>query len=553
MQFPLGDIVRIGTRARFAQLAALSLFTALTEGLGFVLLVPLLAHAGGTAIDLPFGLVLPDIPLSLLLIAFVILVCLRAGAEVARRLAAQALRVRVVDGLRMQAVDGLLNARWRWLSGLKRGESEALLISNIDRVGFAVELVAGLVRLTLALLALGAAALVVSPAAALSGAAAGILVLLLFTPLRRRARLIGEALSRRYEMLHSHLGETLGALRVIKSYGREERTASDLDTNLRELRKVERAYIRDTAWAHAALQIGGAFVAAALAWFALDTLAMPLPVLLPLAAIFVRALPLLGELQASWQGWSHEVPALEQALSTIDDAGTHRESDKGEGNLHLSQEIALHGVSMSHRPDRPALDGIDLTLPARRLIVLTGASGSGKSTLADVIAGLAAPDEGELTIDGTPLTADNRRSWRLRVAYVQQEAVLFSGTVRDNLLWAKPDADDALIQKAIAEASAEFVHSLPEGIDCDLGEGGRALSGGERQRIALARALMREPELIILDEATSAIDADSEQAIAGALHAMTEMRTVIAIAHRGLLCDIADHTIRLDKGRITAG
>ena len=552
MQFPLGAIFRIGSRTRFAQLAALSLFAAVTEGLGFVLLVPLLAHAGGTPIELPLGLGLPDIPLSLLLTGFVILVCLRAGAEVARRLAAQTLRMRVVDGLRMQVVDGLLNARWRWLSGLRKGESEALLITNIDRVGYGVELVAGLVRLSLALVALGAAALVISPAAAMTGAAAGALVLLLFWPLRKRARLIGAALSRRYEMLYSHLGETLASLRVIKSYGREESTARDLDSRLGELRKVERAYVRDTAWAHAALQIGGAFGAAALAWFALDTLAMPLPILLPLAAIFVRALPLLGELQASWQGWSHEMPALEQTVALIDTARKHREADMAAGDIRLSREITLRQVSVSHRPGHPVLDSIDMSIPARRLIVLTGASGAGKSTLADVIAGLAAPDKGEIFIDGTPMTAANRRGWRLRVAYVQQDAVLFSGTVRDNLLWANPDADEALIAKAIAEASADFVHALPEGIDCDLGEGGRALSGGERQRIALARALMREPDLIILDEATSAIDAVSEQDIAAALHAMTEHRTVIAIAHRGLLREIADQTIRLEKGRIAA-
>ena len=550
MKHPLGDIVRIGTRARFVRLLLLSLVAAASEGAGFVLLVPFLAHAGGSAIDLPFGLTLPELPLGLLLFLFVVLVSIRAASEVARRLAAQDLRVAVVDGLRMQAVDGLLHARWRWLSGLGRGESEALLISNIDRAGYGAEMAARLVRLVLALIALSVAAMAISPSAALTGAAAGVLVMLFFAPLRRRARVIGEALSRRHERLHGRLGETLGALRVIKSYGRETRTAQEIEAELSGLRRTERAYVRDSALGQAVLHIGGAMVAASFAWLALTALALPLAILLPLAAIFVRALPLLSELQASWQGWSHELPALEEALATIRTAGEHREEDVQGPAVALTKVITLQGVSLMHRGERPALGPLDLAIEARQLTVLLGPSGSGKSTLADIAAGLIAPDWGRLLIDETEITPANRRAWRARVAYVQQEPVLFSGTVRDNLLWAAPDANEDQMRRALEEASATFVHSLPEGMDCDLGEGGRALSGGERQRIALARALMLDPDLIILDEATSAIDTASEQAIAAALHTMTETRTVIAIAHRGLLPEIADRVVRLDSGRL---
>ena len=550
MRHPLGDIVRIGGRGSFGRLALLSFVAAASEGLGFVLLVPLLAQAGGTPVALPFGLALPDLSLGLLLGAFVALVTLRACVEIARRLSAQDLRVAVIDGLRMRAVDGLLHARWRWLATLRHGETEALLITDIDRAGYGVELVTRLVRLALALVALGLAALAISPAAALTGMAAGALALLFFAPLRRRARTLGEALSHQHDRLHSRLGETLAALRVIKSYGREDRTARELGSDLAALRAVERSFVRDSALGHAALQVSGAMVAGALAWLALAVLDLPLPILLPLAAIFARGLPMLGEIQASWQGWHHEAPALERALRMIAAADAQVEQPALATDIRLASGITLTGATVAHSASRRALEGIDLAIAARQLTVLTGPSGAGKSTLADLAAGLIAPDSGEVLVDGIPLTAANRRSWRTRVAYVQQEPVLFSGTVRDNLLWAAPEASEEDMRRALAEAAAQFVHSLPEGIDCDLGEGGRALSGGERQRIALARALMRNPDLIILDEATSALDAASEQAIAAALHAMTETRTVIAIAHRGLLLDIADRVVRLDAGRI---
>ena len=548
--FGLASLLEVGGRRATVRLGVLSLVAAASEGLGFVLLVPLLAQIEGAPAALPLALPGAGADPGVLLAIFVGLVILRAGAEVARRLAAQDLQVAVVDGLRLRATDALLHADWRWLSRLDRSETQAMLVTDIDRAGYAVEMFAALVRLALALVALAVAALAISPAAALTGAAAGALVLLAFLPLQRRARGMGRALSRANERLYARLAETLGALRIIKSYGREARARSDIADSLGALRSQQRAFLRDSAYAQAGLQVGGAFVAAVLAWFALEALAMPLAVLLPLAAIFVRALPLLGQLQASAQGWGHARPAIENALVLIETGRTKEEPQVSGEVPRLTRQLDLCEIGIAHRPGRPALKDVTMTIAANQLLVLTGPSGSGKSTLADIAAGLIAPDHGMLAIDGTQLDDGQRRAWRQRVAYVQQEPVLFTGSVRDNLLWAAPGADEDRMLRALQEAAAEFVLNLPEGLDCDLGEGGRALSGGERQRIALARALMRDPDLVVLDEATSALDAASEQAIAAALHDMTAHRTVVAIAHRGLLPEIADRIVRLDDGRI---
>lgn len=545
-------LLDMGGRRRFAWLGLLSLLGAATEGFGFVLLVPLLGGASGNTAGLPQGLPLAHLELPVLLGLFVVLVVLRALAEVARRLAAQDLRVAVVDGLRMRAVGGLLHAEWRWLARQRQGDLEALLISNIDRTGYAIDLFASLLRLALGLAALGFAAFAIAPRAAVWVAAAGVLVLLLFLPLRRRARRLGEELTRQYEALHSRLDEVLGALRVVKSFGRESQVATDLDSQFGNLRHAERAYIRDSALAQAGLQIAGALAAAVLAWLALAQLGMPLAKLLPLAAIFVRALPMLGELIATGQAWSHASPALESAHRLIDAAARNSEPalPAGTRSARLARAIRFEGVHVGHGEGRPALEGVDLEIAAGTLVALTGASGAGKSTLADLAGGLIAPDRGIVAIDEAVLDDAARRSWRGNVAYVQQEPVLFSGTVRENLLWANHDADEELLCRALAEASAGFVHALPGGLDCDLGEGGRALSGGERQRIALARALLRDPDLILLDEATSAVDTAAEEAIASALRAMTPRRTVIAITHRGIVRDTADRVITLDRGRL---
>ena len=546
----ISPLLAIVGRKDALRLALLSLVAAASEGAGFVMLVPVIAMFAGGEAQLPLPFDLPDIPLSAILALFVLLVAVRAIAEIARRMVAQDLRAGLVDGLRMRAVNALLGANWRWTMMQHRGSSEALIITNIDRAGYAVEMATTLLRLMLALGALVVAAMVVSPAAALTGGAAGALVLMLYRPLTLRARSLGLALSRSYDALHQRLGETLGAMRIIKSFGREDDAARSLSESLGDLRHAERLYVRDKAIGHAALQIGGALVAAFLAWLALAWLSLPLAIVLPLAAIFVRALPLLGEMQAALQGWGHASPAIAEALGMIEQAGNAAEPEASSETPRLKHQLELRDVSFSHSADRPALRNVSLTIEAGTMLVLTGRSGAGKSTLADLATGLIAPDGGALLVDGAPLDAATRRAWRSRVAYVQQEPLLFSGTVRDNLLWACPGADEGQLRRALEEASATFVHSLPEGLDCDLGDGGRALSGGERQRIALARALMRDPDLIVLDEATSSVDSESEQAIAAALHGMTGKRTVMAIAHRGLLTEIADRVVWIDKGRI---
>jgi ATP-binding cassette subfamily C protein len=156
-----------------------------------------------------------------------------------------------------------------------------------------------------------------------------------------------------------------------------------------------------------------------------------------------------------------------------------------------------------------------------------------------------------MAIDGTVLDAAMLRAWRSQVAYIDQDPLLLAGTLRENLRCSAPDADDARLWIALADAAAEsFVRALPQGLDTQLGDGGRRLSGGERQRLMLARALLRDPQLLILDEATSALDAENEAAIAAALERLRRRMTIVLIAHRGALLNLADGVITLESGRL---
>ena len=537
------SLSRIAGR-RLWLLGGVSILVALTEGAGFVLLVPLLETLAGGAAP-RFAEALPALSLPALLGMFVGLVALRTLAELWRALLVQAAVVELVDGLRLRAMEALLRADWRFLSGTRQNEHRALVLGTVDRAGHAVQIFTDLLRLTLAL-----AAFVIAPLAALGLAAAGALILFAFVPLRRRARGLGEALGERYRAIYAAVGETLDAVRLVKSFGREERALAAVEESFAGRRTVERRFILDSGLAKALLQTAGALLLAVFVWFATERLDVALATLLPLVALFARAVPMLGQVQQAAQDWAHDRPAIEEVEALIARAGDAAEPDAAAAPPRLTSALRFADVSLSYAPGRPALDTIALELAAGSFTAIVGPSGAGKSTLADLAGGLLAPDAGAIHIDAETLDGPRRVAWRSRVAYVQQEPVLFAASLRENLLWGRSDASDADCLAALDRANAAFARDLPGGLDHRIGEAGRTLSGGERQRIALARALLREPDLLILDEATSALDPASEEAVADAVAALAGRCTILAIGHRGALTRRAQRRLALSGGRL---
>lgn len=552
MTSPAKELVELAGRKDLVALGALAVIGAATEGVGIVLLVPLLLLLSGAAsfTQLPFEPA--QLPLALLLSVFVILVAVRAGTEIARALLAQRVTVSIVDGLRRRALAALFGADWRYLAGQAQSRNRAMIVTSIDRVGEAVQHLTSLLRSGVTLVALAVAGLALSPVFTLGMVLAGIAALALLRWLRRDALRIGEALVQRYEGIYRSLEEGLAALRLTKMHARGRREVDDTALEFEAMREVERRYILTTMAARSVIQIGAAVLLAIAVWFAIERFSASPAILLAFVALAVRSIPLVESIQAAAQGWNHAAPALEQALALIEEAEEKAEPRqiKTIAPPRLRRSIEMQNVHLVHAHGRAALVDVSLDLPFGQIAALIGPSGAGKSTVADLLAGLVSPDQGAVLVDGVPLEGGARQAWRSRVAYVQQDAVLFSGSVRDNLLWAEPEADDKQFREALRRASAEFVHDLPGGLDCHLGEAGRALSGGERQRIALARALLREPDLLILDEATSAVDPGSEEEIARAVAGLAGECTVLVISHRGRLAEIASLEFALENGRL---
>lgn len=216
------------------------------------------------------------------------------------------------------------------------------------------------------------------------------------------------------------------------------------------------------------------------------------------------------------------------------------------GGLHLQD------VHFSYRPDRPALKGVNLHIPAGRSVGIVGPSGSGKSTLIDIILGLLQPDTGSVTANGKDISTD-LSGWRATIGYVPQNIYLTDDTLRRNVAFglAEADIDDAAVNRAIRLAQLEeFVATLPLGIASNVGEQGAFLSGGQRQRIGIARALYHNPSVLLMDEATSALDSETENTIVAAIEALRADKTVIVVAHRLSTVRRCDLLVVMEAGAI---
>jgi len=225
--------------------------------------------------------------------------------------------------------------------------------------------------------------------------------------------------------------------------------------------------------------------------------------------------------------------------------------DIGE-RVELNNAIELKNVWFSYQSDEYfSMKDLNLKIYAGKTTAIVGLSGAGKSTVADLVMGLIQPNEGEITVDDIPINKNFPGYWKDQIGYVAQETFLFNETIRLNLLLAQPKANEKDIIDALKLASAnEFVSKLPEGLDTVIGDRGVKFSGGERQRLALARALLRKPSLLILDEATSNLDSKNEKKILKAIDDLHGEITILIIAHRLSTIENADYIYLIDEGQI---
>jgi ABC-type multidrug transport system fused ATPase/permease subunit len=277
----------------------------------------------------------------------------------------------------------------------------------------------------------------------------------------------------------------------------------------------------------------------------------PLSVIAALLYSLLKIVPVIGRAAEQKNAVDNFFPSWEVVSAQRAQAVEHVQKSGGAAFAGFSKALEVRDVTFAHAGRQDSLSGVNITVAKGKMAAFVGESGAGKTTLADLLMGLHEPRSGQVLVDGRPLSSYDVDSYRERVGYVPQDSALFHATLRENLLWSKPDATEADVAQALSLAHCdEFVSQLPQGLETVVGDRGTRLSGGQVQRVALARAVIRKPELLVLDEATSSLDSHSEKLIQKALEGIAKETTVVVIAHRLSTIAKADVVYVLKDGRV---
>lgn len=358
--------------------------------------------------------------------------------------------------------------------------------------------------------------------------------------------------------LNSGVNDNLTGARVVKSFGQEEREIQRFSKSNKKLKDAEVliAYRQN----YMTLVYGGVqsiarmLIMAVGVYYILQGLGYEMEVgtLITMIAYVDQMQGPMNFFSRLHMRFAESMNSAQRIFEIIDAIPSVTESEKPVSLNNPKGDIVLNRVSFGYETSRPVLMDVSIHIPAGKMLGIVGRSGAGKTTLVNLISRMYDPDEGSILIDGINVKDLSFHELRKNVAMVSQETYIFMGTVAENIAYANKSADLLQIMHAAKLAGAhEFIMEMPDGYDTKIGASGKELSGGERQRISIARAILANPKILILDEATASVDTETEQMIQKSIRYLVEGRTTISIAHRLSTLRDADYLVVIDQGKIT--
>ena len=553
----LGVFVR--TYPGRSTVALVSVFIAtLFEGLGMSMLLSMLNMANGAssappskpqqvALEFVAQLGIAPTALNLLYVAMVLIAMRGVMSLFANRQVGYTV-AHIATDLRLALIRAMMGARWSHYLQQSVGSLSNAVATEAQRASEAFQFGAEMAATVLSSIVYVTVAFSISWEAGVAATVAGAALLLTMRALIHTSRHAGEHQTELQKSLLTLISAQFAAAKPLKAMAREDHVDALLTDQTQQLERALRRQVISKEALTAmqepmlAIMVGAGF------YLSLNVLHIPIADSIVMLFMLARVVSYLSKGQKAYQQVVVRESAYWSMVHEIEQAQAQREPQGGDRIVPFTQELRFDGVSYAHGETRQILKNQTLTVPAPGLTLVIGPSGAGKTTLLDLVVGLRQPDAGRILIDGVPLEEMNLREWRRQIGYVPQESVMVDESVPHNLTLGEVMSEERIRAALRAANALEFVEEMPQGMATRVGEGGSRLSGGQRQRLAIARALIHEPRLLILDEATSNLDPEAQEAIVDTVSRLKDRMAILAVAHQERLVRVADRVYRLADG-----
>ncbi|PJE51062.1 MAG: hypothetical protein COV29_02195 [Candidatus Yanofskybacteria bacterium CG10_big_fil_rev_8_21_14_0_10_36_16] len=455
------------------------------------------------------------------------------------------------EEVRADLFNKVMHSRWPYLINQRLGYVERVLMNDVTISSRMFVHLSTLIIFTTSFFMYAIVAFNISAVITIVTMVFGLFLLFVFKPIFYKTRSKSKELADTEKLVTHHVSESILGSKIVKTSSAEDRVTNK---SLGYFENLKKARVQVSIYVHSVGSIfepvGFVFVAILFGFY----LNSPSFSVISFGAVVYLIQKMFSFIQAA-QGSIHRISEMSPYVQTVIDfrslATSNKEEYSGSVNFEFKDKIELKDISFAYEDSTKVISNVNFEIKKGEMVGLVGVSGAGKTTIADLILRLFYPSSGEILVDGKNISEFNIKSWRRKIGYVPQDVFMMNDTIKNNIKFYDSTITNQDVEHAAKLSNIhDFIKKLPEGYDTNIGERGLKLSGGQRQRIALARTLARQPEILILDEATSSLDAKSEIAIQKAIENLKGRVTVLAIAHRLSTVKNSDKLIVLEKGKI---
>lgn len=560
MKSIFGDVWRRDKKG-FLTILALNIAVSMTGGISIVMLIPMLglldiSEASVSALSVlaaPLQKFSYSWQVCILIGLYFLLIVFKALLGRALSLRECAFIENYAYDLRRELYHTVSEADWEKLKLERQADTVDLFTMQCGEVSYGVSDVIHLISSLFSAMVQLAVAVWLSLPITVFVLVCGCVYVFAFRRLLRISREYGEKMIRLNRSMYEELFNQLRGVKEVRSYNVQREHAALFEKISHSSKSAKLEYMRRRATPQVIYSCAAAFMIGMIFLVCVLYLRMDTARLMVLVYVFMRLWPVFSGLYSKIQSIQSAVPAFEKLNEAFVNLAQPDALAQDAAPLTFEKEIRFENVSFAYQDgEETVLKNVSFTLKKGTITALVGRSGGGKTTIADLLLGFLIPVEGSIRIDGVALTRDNLPSWRRALGYVPQDPLILNASVRENLQRFHPQATEAEMIVALKKAQAwSFVSGLKDGLDTMLGDDGVRLSGGERQRIVMARVLLGRPQLIVMDEATSAMDYESEAAVRSAIRELDKNVTLLVIAHRLATVRTAEYAVVIEDGTVS--